>query len=122
VADPNLELQSINGISKGLIAEDKELPASGHIYCLTKHAECSWNSRCLMIVYAQSVRGTNITIDTLCGIMSDDSRGDEVERYAAVNNLILNTYEQKCQDFKYANMISELSQTNWNGSASEGGM
>ena len=70
---------------------------------------------------AQNVPGTNITIDTLCGIMSDVSRGGEVERYAAVNDLILNTYEQKCQDFKYANMISELSRTDWNSSASEGG-
>ena len=75
-----------------------------------------------MSAFAQNARGTNITIDTLCGIMSDVSRGDEVGRYAAVNDLILNTYEQKCQDFKYANMISELTQINWNGSASEGGM
>jgi len=68
------------------------------------------------------MRGTKITIDTLCNIMSDVSRGTEVVRYAAVNDLILNTYEQKCQDFKYSNMVSELSQTNWNSSASEGGM
>jgi len=53
--------------------------------------------------------------------MSDVSQGSEVERYAAVNDLILNTYEQKCQDFKYAKMISELSGTDWNNSASEGG-
>jgi len=70
----------------------------------------------------QSARGTNITVDTLCGIMSDVSRGSEVERYAAVNDLILNVYEEKCQDFKYENMISELSQTTWNSSVSEGGM
>ena len=68
------------------------------------------------------MRGTNITIDTLCGIMSDVLRGTNVERYAAVNDLILNTYEQKCQDFKYAKMINELSSNNWNSSASEGGM
>ena len=73
-------------------------------------------------VHAQSARGTNITVDTLCNIMSDVSRGSEVERYAAVNDLILNVYEQKCQDFKYENMIAELSQTAWNSSASEGGM
>ena len=70
----------------------------------------------------QGARGANITVDTLCGIMLDVSRGSEVERYAAVNDLILSVYEQKCQDFKYENMISELSQTTWNSSASEGGM
>jgi len=69
----------------------------------------------------QGARGTNITVDTLCGIMSDASRGSEVERYAAVNELIMNVYEQKCLDFKYENMISQLSQTTWNTSASEGG-
>ena len=53
--------------------------------------------------------------------MSDTSRGSEVERYAAVNELIMNVYEQKCLDFKYENMISQLSQTTWNTSASEGG-
>jgi len=53
--------------------------------------------------------------------MSDISRGSEVERYAAVNDLILNTYEQKCLDFNYAKMISALSSTDWNSSASEGG-
>jgi len=53
--------------------------------------------------------------------MSNASHGSEVDRYAAVNDLILNTYQQKCQDFKYANMISELRSTDWNSSASEGG-
>jgi len=53
--------------------------------------------------------------------MCNDSGGTEVDRYAAVNDLILNTYEQKCQDFKYANMISELSQLSWNSSVAEGG-
>ena len=70
---------------------------------------------------AQSTRGTNITINTLCDIMSDTSRGGVVERYAAVNDLILNTYEQKCQDFNYAKMINELTRNDWNSSASEGG-
>ena len=69
----------------------------------------------------EGARGTNITVSTLCAIMSDVSRGHEVDRYAAVNDLILNVYDQKCQDFKYDNMISQLSGTAWNSSASEGG-
>jgi len=67
------------------------------------------------------VRGTNITVSTLCEIMSDETRGSQVQRYAAVNELLLGVYEQKCQDFKYANMIADLRQTTWNSSASEGG-
>ncbi|XP_005092643.1 putative serine protease K12H4.7 [Aplysia californica] len=65
--------------------------------------------------------GTNITIDTLCGIMTDTSKGSPTERYAAVNSLMLKTYSQKCQDFKYDKMIDEMRQTQWNSSAAEGG-
>ena len=76
---------------------------------------------CRDVCWAQGARGTNTTVDTLCSIMSDTTRGSDVERYAAVNQLILNIYEQKCQDFKYEIMISQLRQTAWNSSASEGG-
>ncbi|KAK3589932.1 hypothetical protein CHS0354_034949 [Potamilus streckersoni] len=65
--------------------------------------------------------GTNITIDTVCGIMGDESIGTALQRYAAVNKLLLDTYFQKCMDFKYDKMISDLKKTNWNSSASEGG-
>ena len=65
--------------------------------------------------------GTNITIDTLCGVMTNKSLGQEIYRYAAVNNLILHTYEQKCLDFSYANMINYLKKTAWNSSAGKGG-
>jgi pimeloyl-ACP methyl ester carboxylesterase len=69
----------------------------------------------------EGAKGVNITIDTICGIMVDSSHGSELDRYAAVNDLILRTYEQKCQDFKYKKMITDLSQTSWDSSASEGG-
>lgn len=74
-------------------------------------------NRCL-----QGAKGTNVTIDVICGIMIDKSVGDEVDRYAAVNELILKTYSQTCLDFKYSKMIDGLRQTDWNSSASEGGM
>lgn len=69
----------------------------------------------------QGAKGTNITIDVICGIMTDKSVGDEVDRYAAVNEVILKTYSQPCLDFKYSKMIDGLRQTDWNSSASEGG-
>ena len=75
-----------------------------------------------LVFVFQGAVGTNITIDVICRIMTDKSQGSEVERYARVNQLILATYSQKCQDFKYANIISELTQTDWNSSASEGGI
>jgi len=54
-------------------------------------------------------------------MMTDKSVGDELERYAAVNELILKTYSQECLDYKYSKIIDSLRQTDWNSSASEGG-
>lgn len=71
--------------------------------------------------YIQGAIGTNITIDTLCGIMSNDSLGQPLYRYAVVNNLTLDTYGEKCLDFSYANMINDLKKTEWNSSAGVGG-
>lgn len=53
--------------------------------------------------------------------MGDNSKGSAYERYAAVNSLILDTYSQKCLDFKYQNFVDGLRQVNWNQSAAEGG-
>lgn len=53
--------------------------------------------------------------------MTDDSRGDALHRYADVNKLILNTYSQKCLDYKYSNFIDSLKAESWNSSAGEGG-
>nr|CAD7570017.1 unnamed protein product [Timema californicum] len=66
-------------------------------------------------------RGTNITIDVVCELMSDETIGPAVTRYAAVNSLLLDTYNQTCTDFSYDNMIRSLRNTSWNSSSGEGG-
>jgi hypothetical protein len=45
----------------------------------------------------------------------------ELQRYADVNSLLLDTYGEKCQDFKYDSMIGDLKKTDWKSSAAEGG-
>ena len=73
-------------------------------------------------LHIQGAIGTNITIDTLCGMMTNKSLGQTLYRYAAVNNLTLDTYGEKCLDFSYAGMINELKQIEWrNTSADFGG-
>ena len=62
-----------------------------------------------------------MTIDTLCGIMNDESSGSPIDRYAKVNDLMMSTYSQKCLDNSYNKMVGELKSTAWNASASEGG-
>ena len=49
----------------------------------------------------QGAIGTNITIDTLCGIMNDESASDPLARYAKVNSLMLDTHGEKCLDSSY---------------------
>ena len=69
----------------------------------------------------QGAVGTNITIDTLCGVMSNMKLGDPVSRYAAVNAMMLLIYGEKCLDFSYKKMIDDLKKEDWNSSAAEGG-
>jgi hypothetical protein len=45
---------------------------------------------------------------------------DPLRSYAAVNDIILNTYGQKCLDSSYQSTINQLKQVNWNESAAVG--
>ena len=53
--------------------------------------------------------------------MVKDTSLSPIERYAKINQMLLNTYKQKCLDFKYDSMIKDLKDTSWNASAAEGG-
>lgn len=63
----------------------------------------------------------NVTIDVVCDIMVNQTIGAPVTRLAAVNSLLLDTYDQKCLDFKYDNMINELRNISWKSETAEGG-
>ena len=63
----------------------------------------------------------NITIDTICGIMNSTT-DSPLDRYAEVNDLMLQTYQRKCTEFKYDKMIKGLRETSWDSEAAEGGM
>lgn len=52
-------------------------------------------------------------MDVVCGIMDDESVGSELDRYAAVNSLLLDAYGEICLDHVYANMIQYLSNVSW---------
>ncbi|XP_029634017.1 putative serine protease K12H4.7 [Octopus sinensis] len=69
----------------------------------------------------EHVKGTNITITTLCNIMTNKNYGPPIDRYARVNQLMLKTQEEECLDFSYKEMIKDLRETSWNSSAAEGG-
>ncbi|ELT98942.1 hypothetical protein CAPTEDRAFT_229193 [Capitella teleta] len=64
--------------------------------------------------------GTNITIETICSIMT--TKGSKpFESYAKVNSLLLDTYKEKCLDVSYNKTVQELREESWKSEASEGG-
>lgn len=69
----------------------------------------------------EGVVGTNLTVETVCNIMTDETRGSSVQRYADVNSLILKTFSKSCLDFTYHKLLHELKQTEWNSTGAEGG-
>jgi pimeloyl-ACP methyl ester carboxylesterase len=63
----------------------------------------------------------DITISTLCDIMTKNpDENTPMERYAAVNNLMLSTFDKNCTDFKYSHMIKEMQQESWNSTSAGG--
>ncbi|XP_049810851.1 putative serine protease K12H4.7 [Schistocerca nitens] len=69
----------------------------------------------------EGAKATNITIDVVCNIMVNDSIGQPVSRYAAVNSLLLDAYGQECLDYKYSKMIEEMKAIAWDNETAEGG-
>lgn len=80
-----------------------------------------FNSIIHILDILQGAAGTNITIDTVCGLMMNDSNGSPLTRYASVNTLILQAYGQKCVDYSYQDFVDSLRNESWAGSAAEGG-
>lgn len=69
-----------------------------------------------VVQYSRDNRGiyaNRLTIPVVCGIMMNPSMPNVVDRYAAVNKLILDTSGETCLDFNYNNMINYLRVTNF---------
>lgn len=69
----------------------------------------------------EGVKGTNITIDVVCGIMTDKAGGVPVARYAALNSMILDVYDEECLDHTYDTLMKELKETSWENNTSVAG-
>ncbi|KAF7272437.1 hypothetical protein GWI33_014783 [Rhynchophorus ferrugineus] len=71
-----------------------------------------------------STKGTklgNITLDTVCDIMTNETEKSEITRLAHFNSLMLNATNDTCLDFKYSNMIRDMRNFSWEGPEAEGG-
>lgn len=66
-------------------------------------------------------RKNNVTLDTLCEIMTNQTLGTPVNRLAKINDLILKISNETCLDYNYDNMINELKNVSWDSEQAEGG-
>lgn len=66
-----------------------------------------------------STAKSNITLNTLCDIMTNQTIGPEVQRLAAVN-MLLKTNKNDCLDYKYEKVINEMRNISWDSDAAEG--
>jgi len=63
----------------------------------------------------------NITIGTLCDIMTTDmDTKSPLERFSEVNTLMLDTFEQNCTDFKYQKSVSNMLNVSWDSTVANG--
>jgi len=69
----------------------------------------------------QSSQTANITIETVCDILVDEKIANPVDRFAYMNNMILNATKEKCLDYRYDKMIHELRNITWASEEAEGG-
>ncbi|CAH1134824.1 unnamed protein product [Ceutorhynchus assimilis] len=54
----------------------------------------------------------NITLDTLCNIMTDVSK-QEIDRLASVNSLMLNAFGETCIDYSYSTLLNDMRNETW---------
>jgi len=55
----------------------------------------------------------NVTTGTICNIMSNETEGSELQRFAKINTLSLKMADAKCLDVDYNNKVAMLRNTNY---------
>lgn len=65
--------------------------------------------------------GAVTTIDDVCDLMTNQTIGPPFTRLAAVNSLLLKENKQKCFDYKYDKMVSDMKNTSWDSEQASGG-
>lgn len=63
----------------------------------------------------------NMTIESACDILTNDSLGIAIDRLAILSTKILNASKEKCLDYMYNKMIHKLRNITWANEEAEGG-
>ena len=67
-------------------------------------------------------RANNVTIIDLCAIMANESLGPPLQRYAAVNSLLLKVSGEESVDANFSADVEFMKQSLWDSPAVEGGL
>ncbi|XP_043528385.1 putative serine protease K12H4.7 [Frieseomelitta varia] len=63
----------------------------------------------------------NLTIESACDILTNETLGIAVDRLAVLSTKILNASGEKCLDYTYSKMIHKLRNVTWASEEAEGG-
>ncbi|OAD55889.1 Putative serine protease K12H4.7 [Eufriesea mexicana] len=63
----------------------------------------------------------NMTIESACDILTNETLGIAIDRLAILNTKILNASKEKCLDYMYSKMIHKLRNVSWTNEQAEGG-
>lgn len=63
----------------------------------------------------------NLTIDSACDILTNETLGIAIDRLAILSTKILQASEKKCLDYMYNKMIHKLRNITWASEEAEGG-
>ena len=74
-----------------------------------------------MVPLIYFLQEATVTIDNLCNVMTNQSIGDELDRYAAVNIMFLKMQGSESLDVSYQGYVEFMKNTSLNSSAAGGG-
>lgn len=63
----------------------------------------------------------NMTIESTCDILTNETLGIAIDRLALLSKIILNASKEKCLDYVYSKMIHEFRNVSWTNEQAEGG-
>ena len=85
---------------------------------LHTHTHTHTNAHTHTHTHTHQGRNNNITIDTLCAIMTNESLGTALQRYIAIKTLM---YGNESLDVSFQGEVEFMKNTSWNSSAAFGG-
>ncbi|CAG9854739.1 unnamed protein product [Phyllotreta striolata] len=60
----------------------------------------------------------NLTTEQFCGIMTNKTLGAEIDRLAAINDIMMNIYGETCNEYTYESYVGPMKNVSWEAETS----